>query len=1069
MAFSSSFSHSAAASSRSWRYDVFLSFRGEDTRKTFVDHLYMALTQHLISVYKDDETLPRGESFRPSLFKAIEESRVAVIIFTKNYADSSWCLEELEYIMKCRYERELMVLPIFYDVEPSHVRNQKRSFGKAFAKHNVKNSSKAESWRKALVDASNISGWEPKHINGHESQVIRTIVDTIANKLFSLNSNVDEDLVGMGDRLQDLESQLDLGSPGVLMVGIWGVGGSGKTTLAKSVFLKIHQQFQVHCILQNVREESFRFGLKRLQELMLSDSLKKEVILQSVEEGKVMIKSKLCHRKVLVLLDDVNDLEQLEALAGSHNWFGSGSRIIITTREQNLLITHKVDLVSPVRLLSNEEAIQLIKRHAYNEERPVEDYETLSLQVVSYAAGLPLALKVLGSFLYDKDKHEWKSALQRLRYIPDLEVTSILKISYDGLESYQKDLFLDITCIWRGRRLDDAMDILEACDYHPLIGIKVLRQKALINIVDGYIDMHDLVQEMGHYIVRGEYPNNPEKHSRVWKREEINDMCFSDATMLKENDKIEVVRYTGNSSRFYEVASYMKKLRYIDCDGCPANPFPDSFQPTTLAALKLEDSLQKKVWNGCKILSNLKVLQLKHMKKLLITPDFDGLPNLQKLTLSYCSKLKEIPQSLGKHRRLEYVSISRCPKLRMFPTIVHMEKLKTLEIEACHKIQEFPEIQACMESLVELSLKWIEIEVLPSSIGERCTNLISLHLSYLKNLQSIEFNFDALKQLENFTLQGLNQLEMTRPQLFEMVFHQFPRCLRELDLSACCLEDGEIPSDISELCTLQELNLSWNDFSRLDFSLSQLTQLKRLNISGCEQLLELPKLPSSLAILNADSCKSLVSFGDSHTKCEWLCQVSLMGGSIINDGRRLLQYMLEGKATENGSMLLQLTDTNIPKGFIPNLLMGSRCGLQLPGNWCNDFSGFLMCVVFTNDFDWLGDCVSITIRQTMHGMYSQDDVLWEESESDMRTWVGYVSFGSLRHTSWWDQTFSELSFNIKDKDKECSGFGVQLVPKKCRSGLTETSTVSYYTPNLMIQHDWESALTISLTAYDGNQ
>ncbi|KAJ0586436.1 putative TIR domain-containing protein [Helianthus annuus] len=165
MASSSSSSHSTpASSSRSCKYDVFLSFRGDDTRKTFVDHLYSALTQHLIRVYKDDETLPRGESINQSLFEAIEESQIALIVFSKNYADSSWCLEELAHIMKCKHERELFVIPIFYDVEPTEVRNQIGKFGEAFSKQETKNVTKAEIWRKALVDVSSISGWELKNI-----------------------------------------------------------------------------------------------------------------------------------------------------------------------------------------------------------------------------------------------------------------------------------------------------------------------------------------------------------------------------------------------------------------------------------------------------------------------------------------------------------------------------------------------------------------------------------------------------------------------------------------------------------------------------------------------------------------------------------------------------------------------------------------------------------------------------------------------------------------------------------------------------------------------------------------
>ncbi|KAI3516533.1 hypothetical protein L1887_15451 [Cichorium endivia] len=164
MASSSSFSPVPAFSSKPWKYHVFLSFRGEDTRKNFVDHLYTALVQKGIYTYKDDETLPRGESIGPSLMTAIEESQIAVIIFSKNYADSSWCLDELEYIMKCRETGGKIVMPIFYDVDPSEVRKQKRKYEEAFLKHELENNNKVDSWRKALVDASNISGWELEHI-----------------------------------------------------------------------------------------------------------------------------------------------------------------------------------------------------------------------------------------------------------------------------------------------------------------------------------------------------------------------------------------------------------------------------------------------------------------------------------------------------------------------------------------------------------------------------------------------------------------------------------------------------------------------------------------------------------------------------------------------------------------------------------------------------------------------------------------------------------------------------------------------------------------------------------------
>ena len=158
MASSSSSFHSTPPTS--WKYDVFLSFRGADTRNTIVDHLYSALVQQGIETFKDDEELPRGETIHPSLLKAIEDSQIAVVVFSENYADSSWCLQELEHIMKCKDERGQIVIPVFYHIDPSEVRkqkSQKRKYEEAFTKYEAEKKN-VESWRKALFDAGNLSG-----------------------------------------------------------------------------------------------------------------------------------------------------------------------------------------------------------------------------------------------------------------------------------------------------------------------------------------------------------------------------------------------------------------------------------------------------------------------------------------------------------------------------------------------------------------------------------------------------------------------------------------------------------------------------------------------------------------------------------------------------------------------------------------------------------------------------------------------------------------------------------------------------------------------------------------------
>ncbi|GKA37007.1 disease resistance TIR-NBS-LRR class family protein [Tanacetum coccineum] len=172
------------------------------------------------------------------------------------------------------------------------------------------------------------------------------------------------------------------------------------------------------------------FGLKNLQEQVLSKVLKESVTLDSVNDGKNMMKRRVCGKKFLLVLDDVDHIEQLEALADEPNWFMPGIRILITMRDEQVLMAHRVNLIQDIDLLSNEEAICLFSRYAFGRENPIQGYKGLSRKVVSYVVGLPLTLKVLGSFLCAKDKDEWVYAIERLNKIPLKETLKQLELSY---------------------------------------------------------------------------------------------------------------------------------------------------------------------------------------------------------------------------------------------------------------------------------------------------------------------------------------------------------------------------------------------------------------------------------------------------------------------------------------------------------------------------------------------------------------------------------------------------------------------------------------------------------------
>ncbi|XP_065616012.1 TMV resistance protein N isoform X4 [Quercus suber] len=152
----------SSSSTRQPKYHVFLSFRGEDTRTNFTDHLYVALKQKGIITFRDKEELKKGERIS-ELFKAIEESQFAIIILSRNYASSTWCLDELAKIIKCKDEIGLEVLPVFYSVSPSIVRKQTETFEQAFIDHQERfedNIEKVETWRDTLKKVADIKGWD---------------------------------------------------------------------------------------------------------------------------------------------------------------------------------------------------------------------------------------------------------------------------------------------------------------------------------------------------------------------------------------------------------------------------------------------------------------------------------------------------------------------------------------------------------------------------------------------------------------------------------------------------------------------------------------------------------------------------------------------------------------------------------------------------------------------------------------------------------------------------------------------------------------------------------------------
>ncbi|KAK3431410.1 hypothetical protein EUGRSUZ_E03291 [Eucalyptus grandis] len=386
-------------------YHVFLSFRGTDVRQGFLSHLYAALDQRGIYTFVDSEELRKGEEISWTLMRAIEESHIAIIVFSEDYASSRWCLEELLKIMECKEKNGLMVFPVFYEVEPREVREGRENYKRAMDNHEYKfgkDSEKVKRWKKALFETGSLSGWELN--DRDEADLIQCIVKELSIHLNRTPLHVAKYPVGIDSRVQELIwlSQKESADDDVMMIGLWGPGGIGKTAIAKALYNAMMRQFQVCSFLEQVREKSHRSdGLVTLQKDLLSEILVHPLTIYSVAGGISLIQERLCCKKVLLVLDDVDHMNQLNALAGKGNWFGKGSRIIVTSRDKHLLISHDKNYVYEVKTLKDDEARDLFGQHAFTNSNKVEIRRDLIDGALHYANNLPLALEVIT--VYDVD------------------------------------------------------------------------------------------------------------------------------------------------------------------------------------------------------------------------------------------------------------------------------------------------------------------------------------------------------------------------------------------------------------------------------------------------------------------------------------------------------------------------------------------------------------------------------------------------------------------------------------------------------------------------------------------
>ncbi|KAJ4892855.1 Disease resistance protein (TIR-NBS-LRR class) family [Raphanus sativus] len=944
-----------SALSRHCKHHVFPSFHGPDVRRGFLSNLLKEFKEKGIDVFIDNG-IERSKLIGPELTEAIRGSLIAVVLISRNYVSSTWCLNELVEIMKCWEEDKQTVEVVFYEVDPSDVKKQKGDFGAVFDKTCAEKSlDEVKSWRKALKIVAQIA----------ESDEVR-------------------------------------------MVGIWGPAGIGKTTIARALYRELSSKFTHAAFIESIKgkfEQNYRDEhafMLHLQEQLLSKTFnQKDLKVDHLGVAKARLKDK----KVLVVLDDVDDLKQLEAMTDQTCWFGPQSRIIITTEDKKLLVAHEINRIYQVKFPSTSAALEILCLSAFRQNSPSFGFEDMAIEVARLAGRLPLGLRVFGAYLRGMSRDQWIHALPRLRTSLDGEIGKVLRFSYDALCEEDQELFLHIACFFKDGCINDVVECLAESRLNVNHGLQVLFDKCFISKDEwGRLVVHNLLENLAKEIVRKQSVSDPGKRQFLVDAQDICDgtetirgidfdlsevggEIIIDERAFEGMSRLQFLRFRKrglyNHTKLLlpqDLKFRASKLKFLEWDQFPLTCFPREFQPRRLVKLLMEGSRLVKLWEGPVPLPCLNLMELSGSNYLKELPDLSNVTNLKVLNACYCSSLSEI-SSIGKSTSLQELHLVDCPKLTKIPSSIgnainletlnvqicdrlvelpssiwRLKKLKKLLFAGCSKLRLGPQLRSFRDIsgiITELSIDDTEIEEFPSSImAFPCLRKLLINAKSLKvfpdvpdtieriklNIARIEaiprsiHNLSRLTYLRmhrckklkvlptNVNLKSLSRLDLSSCTQLR-TFPEISTSIRDLDLSNTAIE--EVPSSIWSWSHLLELKLedchrlrvihsfpnnteeldlrnTGTDFSGGD---SETVLPLRINLNGCKILESLPYIPYVVSRLDASNCMSLERIDGFSTNPE-----------------RCLSFANCSKLSEAARELIKLSDYKfalIPGGELP--------------------------------------------------------------------------------------------------------------------------------------------------------